>query len=89
MKLAETRSYANPKAAARKLVELATGVEPVQDGRIHIEKDQRAIPVHAQGKKQRVRADPKFAVERGWLELRESGTYVRTLAQGIDLFPRQ
>ncbi len=29
---------ADPDAAARKLVELANAVEPVQDGRIHIEK---------------------------------------------------
>jgi hypothetical protein len=26
-----------------------------------------------------------FAVERGWLELHESGTFVQILAQGIDL----
>ncbi|WP_456624479.1 hypothetical protein [Bradyrhizobium sp. P5_C12] len=34
----EARPYADPEAAARKLVQLAAGVEPVQDGRIHIEK---------------------------------------------------
>ncbi|GLR85909.1 hypothetical protein [Bradyrhizobium iriomotense] len=38
MKLTAERPFANPKAAARKLVELASGIEPVQDGRIHIEK---------------------------------------------------
>jgi hypothetical protein len=32
------RPFANPEAAARKLVEIAAGIEPVQDGRIHIEK---------------------------------------------------
>jgi hypothetical protein len=37
MKLAEDRPYANPEAAARKLIELANAVEAVQDGRIHIE----------------------------------------------------
>ena len=30
--------YANPEAAARKLVEIASGVKPVQDGRIYIER---------------------------------------------------
>ncbi|SDJ07502.1 hypothetical protein SAMN05216338_103856 [Bradyrhizobium sp. Rc2d] len=34
----EARPYADPEIAARKLVELAASIEPVQDGRIHIEK---------------------------------------------------
>lgn len=38
MKHAEARPYSDPTTAARKLVELAAGVEPVQDGRIHIQK---------------------------------------------------
>jgi hypothetical protein len=33
----QPRPYANPEAAARKLLELANAVEPVQDGRIFIE----------------------------------------------------
>jgi hypothetical protein len=37
MKLATERSYANPEAAARNLVELASGIEPVQAGRIYVE----------------------------------------------------
>ncbi|WFU45433.1 hypothetical protein QA640_46295 (plasmid) [Bradyrhizobium sp. CB82] len=36
MKLTIERPFANPETAARKLVELASGIEPVQDGRIHI-----------------------------------------------------
>jgi hypothetical protein len=32
MKFAEPRPYANPEAAARKLVEIANSVEAVQDG---------------------------------------------------------
>lgn len=27
----------------------------------------------------------KYAIERGWLELHESGTYVRLMPQGEDL----
>jgi hypothetical protein len=38
MKLATERPFANPEAAALKLVELAKTIEAVQDGRIHIEK---------------------------------------------------
>jgi hypothetical protein len=36
MKFATARPYANPEAAARKLIEIANSVEAVQDGRIHI-----------------------------------------------------
>ena len=37
-KFAAERPYSDPQAAARKLIELAASIEPVQDGRIHIEK---------------------------------------------------
>jgi hypothetical protein len=37
MKFVADRPYADPEAAARKLVEIANSVEPVQDGRIFIE----------------------------------------------------
>ena len=38
MKFIEPRPFADPEAAARKLVELANAFEPIQDGRIYIEK---------------------------------------------------
>ncbi|MEH2488644.1 hypothetical protein V1280_004583 [Bradyrhizobium sp. AZCC 2230] len=31
----------------------------------------------------------RYAIEKGWLELHESGTYVRLLQLGADLFPHQ
>jgi hypothetical protein len=37
MKLTTERPYANPEAAARKLVELASGIEPTMPDRIDIE----------------------------------------------------
>jgi hypothetical protein len=37
MKFAADSPYAEPEAAARKLIEIANSVEAVQDGRIHIE----------------------------------------------------
>jgi len=58
MKHVEARPYAKPEAAARQLVQLAASIEPVQDGRIHIE-NQRAVSVHAQGQCQRVRRWPE------------------------------
>jgi hypothetical protein len=36
-KLVITRPFADPEAAARKLMEIANSIEPVQDGRIYIE----------------------------------------------------
>jgi hypothetical protein len=38
MKFVTDRPFADPDAAARKLVELANAFEPIQDGRIYIEK---------------------------------------------------
>jgi hypothetical protein len=37
MKYAEPRLYADPEKAARRMVEIASTIEPVQDGRIHVE----------------------------------------------------
>jgi hypothetical protein len=37
MKYADTRPHADPEKAARKLLEIASTIEPVQDGRIYIE----------------------------------------------------
>ena len=36
MKFVEPRPYADPEAAARKLMELANAFEPIQDARIYI-----------------------------------------------------
>ena len=38
MKFVADRPFADPEIAARKLMEIANSVEPVQDGRLHIEK---------------------------------------------------
>jgi hypothetical protein len=38
MKFVSDRHFADSDAAARKLMQLANAVEPVQDGRIYIEK---------------------------------------------------
>jgi hypothetical protein len=38
VKFSEPRPYADPEVAMKKLLEITSTVEPVQDGRIHIEK---------------------------------------------------
>jgi hypothetical protein len=52
---------------------------PVQDGRIHIEKINAPFMYQHRGSGPEFGAAIKMAVERGWLELHESGTYVRLL----------
>ncbi|MGV7217828.1 hypothetical protein [Bradyrhizobium sp. UFLA05-112] len=79
MKLTTERPFANPEAAARKLVEIAIGIEPVQDGRTHIEKINAPFLYTLKVSGEEFGAGIKMAVERGWLELHKSGTYVRLL----------
>ncbi|RXG96376.1 hypothetical protein [Bradyrhizobium zhanjiangense] len=76
------RPFTNPEAAARKLVELAATIEPVQDGRIHIEKINAPFLYTLKASGREFGAGIKCAVDRGWLELHESGTYVRLLSRG-------
>ena len=49
MKFVEPRPYADPDVAARKIIDLANAFEPIQDGRIYIEKIKWAIPVRSEG----------------------------------------
>jgi hypothetical protein len=86
MKFAETRGYADPEAAARKLIEIANSVEAVQDGRIHIEKINGPFLFEHKGSPAEYGAGLKLAIERGWLWLHESGTYVKFTQAGAELF---
>ena len=88
MKHSQERPYADPEAAARKLVELAASVEPVQDGRIYIERINAPFLFKLGGKGSEFGAGIKHAVENGWLEIQESGTYVRLMSAGENLLAR-
>ncbi|BAL76025.1 hypothetical protein [Bradyrhizobium cosmicum] len=89
MKHVEARPYANPEAAARKLLEFAAGVEPI-NGRIHIEKINAPFLAkdgcNASGAE--FGAGLACAIELGWLELHESGTFVTLMPPGEDLLKR-
>jgi len=82
MKHTEQRPYADPEAAARKLLELAANVAAVQDGRIYIERINAPFLFNLKGSGGEFGAGLKHAIERGWLQLHESGTYVRLLGPG-------
>jgi hypothetical protein len=66
MKFSTNRPYANPEAAARKLIELANAVEAVQDGRIHIELLNGPMLFELKATPAEYTASLKFAIERGF-----------------------
>jgi hypothetical protein len=78
MKFAEPVDTLIPRKAARRLVEIASTIEPVQDGRHPHREDQRALPVPGQGQRRRIRRSLKLAIKRGWLVMHESGMFLRS-----------
>lgn len=78
------RPWADPQAAARKLVEIAASTPAVQDGRIYIERVNAPFVALLKGS----RGHPEFgdglryAIERGWLWMHESGTYLKLMPPG-------
>jgi hypothetical protein len=82
MKFVTPSPYADPEVAARELVRIAAGIEPVQDGRIFIEKINWPM-LHDRGAKPaEYKAGLELAIAHGWLWLHESGTYVKLTAAG-------
>jgi hypothetical protein len=85
VKYVPTRPFADPEAAARRLMEIVNSVEPVRDSRIHIEKINGPF-LRGGGLPAEYGAGLKRAIERGSLWLRESGTYVKFTPIGAELF---
>ena len=85
MKLTADRPFADPDKAARRLLEHAHAFEPVQDGRIYIEKLKGPFLFGDKGSPAEYSAGLKLAIERGWLKLHESGTYVKFTPAGAEL----
>ena len=86
MKYATDRSYSDPEKAARRLLEHAHAFEPIQEGRIYIEKINGPFLFGDKGTPAEYSAGLELAIKRGWLELHESGTCVKFTAAGADLF---
>ncbi len=86
MKYTADRPLADPEKAAWRLMEHARAFEPVHDGRIYIEKINGPFLFGDKGTPAEYSAGLALAIERGWLELHESGTYVRFTQSGSDLF---
>ena len=85
MKFVEPRPLADPDAAARRLVEIASIVEAVQDGRIFVELVNRPF-LDAGGTPDQFRVALEHAIKLGWLYRHESGTYIKFTPAGADLF---
>jgi hypothetical protein len=86
MKFTADRLYSDPERAARKLLEIANSVEVVQDRRIYIELINGPFLFREKGTPDEYKAGLDMAIERGWLVLHESGTFVRFTQAGADLF---
>lgn len=86
MKMKGERPYSDPEKAARRLMEHARAFEPVQDGRVYIEKINGPFLYQDKGTPAEYGAGLQYAIDHGWLERHESGTYVRILQAGNDLF---
>jgi hypothetical protein len=85
MKFVSPSHFADPDAAARKLVQIANASEAVQDGRIYIELINNPF-LKEGGTPGQYRAALAQAVTLGWLWLHESGTYVKFTPAGDGLF---
>ena len=86
MKFIADRPLADPEIAARKILEIANTVEPIQDGRIHIEKINGPFLFKKGGSPAEYGAGLKVAIARGWLWRHESGVYVKFTQAGAELF---
>jgi hypothetical protein len=86
MKFTTDRPYSDPDKAARRLMEHGRAFEPTHDGRIYIEKINGPFLFGDKATPAEYRAGLALAIKNGWLELHESGTYVRFTQSGADLF---
>ena len=86
MKYTTDRPFADPDQAARRLLEHAHAFQPVQDGRIYIELLNGPFLFSHGGSPAEYGAGIKLAIERGWLTMHESGSYVQFTQAGADLF---
>jgi hypothetical protein len=85
VKFIEPRPFADPDAAARKLMELVQAVGAVHDGRIYIEKINEPFLYQLKGTPAEYKARLDRAIANGWLWLHESRTYVKFTEAGAHI----
>ena len=80
------RPYSDPDKAARRLMQHAHAFEPLQEGRIYIEKLNGPFLFGDKGTPAEYAAGLDRAISLGWLEIHDSGTFVKLTQSGADLF---
>ena len=86
MKFTADRPYNDPDNAARRLMQHAHAFEPLQEGRICIEKLNGPFLFGDKGTPAEYAAGLDCAISLGWLEIHDSGTFVKLTQSGADLF---
>jgi hypothetical protein len=66
--------------------EIANAIEPAQEGRIFIELINAPFLYEHKASPAEYKAGLDLAINRGWLTLDRSGTYVKFTATGAELF---
>lgn len=82
MKFVAPTPYADPELAARELLRIAAGTDPVYDNRIYIEKLNAPMLFELKARPSEYKAGLDLALARGWLWMHESGTFVRLTEAG-------
>jgi hypothetical protein len=85
-KYVQPRPYADPDVAARKILEIANSLELYMDGRLLIELINGPMLFQEKATPAEYKAGLDRCIEKGWLELHESGSFVRFTQAGADLF---
>jgi hypothetical protein len=67
-------------------MEHAQAFEPIQEGRIYIEKINGPFLFGDKGTPAEYSAGLELAIKRGWLTLHESGTYAKFTQSAAELF---
>ena len=80
MQFVPNRPYSDPEKAARTIVEIANATETGQEGRICIELINGPFLFREKGTPDEYKAGLDLAIERGWLVLHESETFVTLVA---------
>ena len=83
MKFTTDRPFADPEKAARRLMQHAHAFEPIQDGRIYIEKLNGPFLYVDRARRKSMWRASSSRIERGWLKMHESGTFVRFEQGGV------
>ena len=76
----------SPETAARKLIEIAKSVNTIQDGRVYIPEITGPFLSEHNGTVEQYGAGLRIAIDRGWLDLHESGKFVRLTKAGANSF---